>query len=206
MVHRITKSGRRLFASSISLSLIVLILIGSGVSGAIYTLKNNVQVEGEPGKIGGIGETPLASGSSAGEVSTKLVHFADDGIRRTFFSQYQVLNFVNSPPDSLERIMLKQRVASVGKRLAAVGPILNITSFDDFGRRTITMKDSRGPLHLVQGVTEVNSQYIKLESLVTRNPIIWETRMATSSMATPILGKILKDMAGFKTVGAFCCQ
>ncbi len=198
MVHRITKSGRRLFASSISLSLIVLILIGSGVSGAIYTLKNNVQVEGEPGKIGGIGETPLASGSSAGEVSTKLVHFADDGIRRTFFSQYQVLNFVNSPPDSLERIMLKQRVASVGKRLAAVGPILNITSFDDFGRRTITMKDSRGPLHLVQGVTEVNSQYIKLESLVTRNPIIWETRMATSSMATPILGKILKTHLDMK--------
>ena len=85
----------------------MLLLIASGVSAAIYTLKNNVQVEGEPGKIGGIGETPLASGTTAGEVSTKLVHFADDGIRRTFFSQYQVLNFVNSPPESLERIMLK---------------------------------------------------------------------------------------------------
>ena len=143
---------------TIGISLFLLVLTVSGLPAAIYTLKNNVQVEGEPGKIGGIGETPLASGSTAGEVSTKLVHFADDGIRRTFFSRYQVLNFVNSPPDSLERIILKQRVATVGKRLVAVGPILNITAFDDFGRRTVTMKDVRGSLHLVQGVTEVNSK------------------------------------------------
>tara|TARA_B100000519_G_scaffold200951_1_gene215304 strand:+ start:1424 stop:3802 length:2379 start_codon:yes stop_codon:yes gene_type:complete len=185
-------------ASAAGISLLMLIFIASGVSAAIYTLKNNVQIEGEPGKIGGIGESPLASGTTAGEVSNKLVHFADDGIRRTFFSQYQVLNFVNSPSGSLERIMLKQRVATVGKRLVAVGPILNITTFDDFGRRTVTMKDARGPLHLVQGVTEVNSKYIKLETLFTKTPIIWETRLATSSMPTPILGKILKTHLDMK--------
>ena len=183
---------------TVGTALLFLSLVTSGLSAAIYTLKNNVQVQGEPGKIGGIGETPLASGTTAGEVSTKLVHFADDGIRRTFFSQYQVLNFVNSPPESLERIMLKQRVATVGKRLVAVGPILNITDFDDFGRRTVTMKDARGPLHLVQGVTEVNSKFIKLETLLTKTPIIWETRLSTSSMPTPILGKILKTHLDMK--------
>jgi len=183
---------------TISISLFLLMLIVSGLPAAIYTLKNNVQVKGEPGKIGGIGETPLASPTTAGEISTKLVHFADDGIRRTFFSQYQVLNFVNSPPDSLERIMLKQRVATVGKRLVAVGPILNISAFDDFGRRRVTMKDARGSLHLVQGVTEVNSKYLKLETLLTKTPIIWETRLSTSSMPTPILGKILKTHLDMK--------
>ena len=88
----------------------------STLPAAIYTLKNNVQVEGSPGKIGGIGETPLAASNTGGEVGTKLVHFADDGMRRTFFSQYQVLNFVNSPPENLERIALNQRVATIGKR------------------------------------------------------------------------------------------
>ena len=156
MLSAPAKFRRTNCASAVGISLLMLIFIASGLPAAIYTLKNNVQVEGEPGKIGGIGETPLASGNTAGEVSNKLVHFADDGIRRTFFSQYQVLNFVNSPSGSLERIMLKQRVATVGKRLGAVGPILNITTFDDFGRRTVTMKDARGSLHLVQGLSLIH--------------------------------------------------
>ncbi|MBT4726455.1 MAG: peptidase [Planctomycetaceae bacterium] len=165
----------------------------STLPAAIYTLKNNVQVEGSPGKIGGIGETPLAASNTGGEVGTKLVHFADDGMRRTFFSQYQVLNFVNSPPENLERIALNQRVATIGKRLAAVGPILNITPLDEFGRRLVSMQSARGPLHIVQGLTEVNPRYATLESVVTNNSIIWKTRIATSSMPTSVLGRILKN-------------
>ncbi len=165
----------------------------STLPAAIYTLKNNVQVEGSPGKIGGIGETPLAASNTGGEVGTKLVHFADDGMRRTFFSQYQVLNFVNSPPENLERIALNQRVATIGKRLAAVGPILNITPLDEFGRRLVSMQSARGPLHIVQGLTEVNPRYATLESVVTNNSIIWKTRIATSSMPTSVLSRILKN-------------
>lgn len=170
----------------------------STLPAAIYTLKNNVQVEGSPGKIGGIGETPLASANTGGEVGTKLVHFADDGIRRTFFSQYQVLNFVNSPPENLERISLKQRVATIGKRLAAVGPILNITPLDEFGRRLVSMQSSRGALHIVQGLTEVNPRYATLESVVTNNSIIWKTKIATSSIPTSVLSRILKNHLDMK--------
>ena len=68
----------------------VLIFIGSGLSTAI-ALKNNVQIEGERKNRGS--ENPLASGTTAGEVSSKLVRFADDGIRRTFFSQYRSSQF-----------------------------------------------------------------------------------------------------------------
>ena len=170
----------------------------STLPAAIYTLKNNVQVEGSPGKIGGIGETPLAASTTGGEVGTKLVHFADDGIRRTFFSQYQVLNFVNSPPENLERITLNQRVATIGKRLAAVGPILNITALDEFGRRLVSMQSSRGALHIVQGLTEVNPRYSTLESVVTNNSIIWKTRIATSSIPTSVLSRILKNHLDMK--------
>ncbi|MBT4693581.1 MAG: peptidase [Planctomycetaceae bacterium] len=170
----------------------------STLPAAIYTLKNNVQVEGSPGKIGGIGETPLASNNTGGEVGTKLVHFADDGIRRTFFSEYQVLNFVNSPPENLERISLNQRVATIGKRLAAVGPILNITPLDEFGRRLVSMQSSRGALHIVQGLTEVNPRYATLESVVTNNSIIWKTRIATSSIPTTVLSRVLKNHLDMK--------
>lgn len=169
----------------------------STVPAAIYTLKNNVQIEGSPGKIGGIGETPLAA-NQTGEVGTKLVHFADDGIRRTFFSEYQVLNFVNSPPENLERISLNQRVATIGKRLAAVGPILNITPLDEYGRRLVSMQSPRGALHIVQGLTEVNPRYATLESVVTNNSIIWKTQIATSSIPTSVLSRILKNHLDMK--------
>jgi predicted esterase len=176
----------------------LILAIISALPAAIYTLKNNVQVEGSPGKIGGIGATPLASNNTGGEVESKLVHFADDGIRRTFFSVYQVLNFVNSPPENLEKITLNQRVANIGRRLAAVGPILNITPLDEFGRRLVSMQSSRGPLHIVQGLTEVNPRYATLESVVTNNPIIWKTRIATSSIPTSILSRVLKNHLDMK--------
>jgi len=189
---RIFRSHRRV----VVVACLTLAMI-STLPAAIYTLKNNVQVEGSPGKIGGIGETPSAA-NQTGEVGTKLVHFADDGIRRTFFSEYQVLNFVNSPPENLERISLNQRVATIGKRLAAVGPILNITPLDEFGRRLVSMQSSRGALHIVQGLTEVNPRYATLESVVTNNSIIWKTRIATSSIPTSVLSRILKNHLDMK--------
>ena len=191
-------SARRTPVGRTWLVIVLAVATLSSLPAAIYTLKNNVQVEGAPGKISGIGETPLASNTTTGEVGTKLVHFADDGIRRTFFSEYQVLNFVNSPPESLERIALTQRVATIGKRLVAVGPVINITPLDDFGRRTISMSSAKGPLHLVQGLTEVNPRYATLDSLVTKNPIIWQTRIATSSIPTVVLNRILKNHLDMK--------
>ena len=167
------------------------ILISQTALGAIYTLKNNVQVEGAPGKIASLGEDPL-KGSGGGEGSPKLILFADDGIRRTFFSFYQFQSAVPSPEASPEKILIRQRVAETGKRLGSIGAILGVTSFDEFGRRVFKLVSAKGPLDIYQGITEITPTYTKVEGLTSKNPIIWETRIATSSIPRDTLSKILK--------------
>jgi pimeloyl-ACP methyl ester carboxylesterase len=167
------------------------ILISQTALGAIYTLKNNVQVEGLPGKIASLGENPL-KGTSGGAGSPKLVLFTDDGIRRTFFSFYQFQSVVPSPEASPEKIIIRQRVAKTGKRLGSIGAILGVTSFDEFGRRVFKLVSAKGPLDIYQGITEITPTYTKVEGLTSRNPIVWETRIATSSIPRDTLSKILK--------------
>ena len=167
------------------------ILVSQTALGAIYTLKNNVQVEGAPGKIASLGADPL-KGTSGGEGSPKLVLFADDGIRRTFFSFYQFQSAVPSPEASPEKIIIRQRVAQTGKRLGSIGAILGVTSFDEYGRRVFKLVSSKGPLDIYQGITEITPTYTKVEGLTSKNPIVWETRIATSSIPRDTLSKILK--------------
>ncbi|HIA19145.1 MAG TPA: peptidase [Planctomycetaceae bacterium] len=160
--------------------------------GAIYTLKNNVQVEGVPGKISSLGVDPLKS-NGGGAASPKLILFVDDNIRRTFFSFYQFQSQVPSPEASLEKIVIRQRVAQGGKRLASVGVILGVTPFDEFGRRVFKLVSARGPLDIYQGITEITPTYTKVEGLASKTPIVWETRIATSSIPRTTLSNILTN-------------
>jgi len=175
----------------IPLLMVLGIVISQTALGAIYTLKNNVQVEGAPGKIASLGEDPLKGGGGGG--SPKLVMFADDGIRRTFFSFYQFQGAVPSPEASPEKILVRQRVAQTGKRLGSIGAILGVTSFDQFGRRMFKLVSAKGPLDIYQGITEITPTYTKVEALLSQNPIVWETRIATSSIPRETLSKILKN-------------
>ena len=79
-------------------------LLGVPIQGAVYTLKNGMQIEGMPGKIASLASDPLKPDGGQGESSPKLILFADDGIRRTFFSQYQLRSAVPSPQVNLEKV------------------------------------------------------------------------------------------------------
>ena len=47
-----------------------------------------------------------------------------------------------------------------------VGPtITKIKPFDEFGRRIITMNTVRGPVDIIQGITEITPQWTKVEGI-----------------------------------------
>ena len=60
------------------------VLVALPVQGAVYTLKNGMQVEGLPGKIASLGSDLATPDGGQGESSPKLILFADDGIRVLF--------------------------------------------------------------------------------------------------------------------------
>ena len=165
---------------------------GVSVQGAVYTLKNGMQIEGMPGKISSLASDPLKPASEQGEASPKLILFADDGIRRTFFSQYQLRSAVPSPQVNLEKIEIRQRVVKTGRRIGSIGAILRVTPFDEYGRRIFTIKAARGPIDIVQGITEITPTYTKVEGLMSKEPYVCETRIATSSIPGSTLSQSLK--------------
>jgi predicted esterase len=164
--------------------------IAGTACGDIVTLKNGMQYEGSVGKIGSLGEDPLNPQGAAGQVKVRQIVFVDDDLRRTFFSQIQVQSVVPSQLN-LEKIRIEQRVARGTRRVAAVGPIIRVTPFDEWGRRIFTMNTSEGPLDIIQGITEITPIYTKVEGLAARSASVWDMRMATSSIPRETLSKIL---------------
>ena len=179
-------------ARLLAATVLVGFLLGVPVQGAVYTLKNGMQIEGMPGKIASLASDPLKPDGGHGESSPKLILFADDGIRRTFFSQYQLRSAVPSPQVNLEKVEIRQRVVKTGRRIGSIGAILRVTPFDQYGRRVFTIKAARGPIDIVQGITEITPTYTKVEGLISKESYVCEMRIATSSIPGTTLSLILK--------------
>jgi len=157
---------------------------------AKITLDDGRILEGRLTELSGVAEDP-ENPSHVGPVAYKPIVVVDDGLRRTYVPQRRVREVNEIAQRQLETIHVPQRVAESGHRIGGVGPIVRITPFDQFGRRIFTMKSNDGPLHIIQGITEVTPAYTKVEGLQGRRPYVWEMRIATGSIPRARLSQIL---------------
>lgn len=160
--------------------------------GEELVLKNGVTVRGVPGKISTVGNGVLSQlGDDTGDA--KPIYVVDDGLRRTYFSKYQLENF-RPDVEFLEQIKIKpfpgvaQSTKSIGMIAMAPWPP---SPFDEWGRRTYPILTPKGRIDVDQGVTRINPIYTSLQSLQTENAIVWDMRLATSSIPLPTLRRIL---------------
>lgn len=148
-------------------------------------------LEGELGKVAGLAENVLASGNAA-EPAVRPILLVDDGLRRTFLPAAHVSKLQEIAAGEVqEKIKIRQRVASTGSRIGKLGPIISITPFDEFGRRIFSMMTDRGPVHVIQGITEITPLWTKVEGLLCERPYIWDMRLATSSIPRDTLRRVL---------------
>ena len=153
------------------------------------TLKNGAQFEGKLGKITGIGESP-SEGMAAGKITAVML--IDDELRRVFVPTKQVAAVAVGAPIGVERIKIDQKVATVGKGVPAVGPIIGIEKWDHWGRRTFSFVGPKGPMHVVQGITEVTPTYCRVQGILgTKRSYVWDMRIRTSSVPSNVLSTIL---------------
>ena len=185
---------------------IVMLLIGvaSGIVplrvglGTEITLKNGMILSGRVGKITRLFENFKSPPSSA--VGNQLIVLIDDDLRRTFVSTYQVQQVGESEPGGLEIIRLRQRVAKGGSRVAGIGGIRHIGPFDEWGRREFSINTLGGPLRVLQGITEISPHYAKVEGLRSKPSLVWDMRIATSSIPRETLSTILMNAIDPKSV------
>ena len=160
------------------------------VQGSTILLKDGRRLQGSIGKVAKLADNPNSTRSD--EPAT--ITLVDDNLKRIFIPTSQVLKIDEVDTGEVgERIAVRQIVARTGSKVNRVGPIIKISPFDEYGRRTFTMLTNKGPLDVIQGITQITPLYTKVEGLVTakKTPLIMDQRLATSSIPRETLHTIL---------------
>ncbi len=201
--------GHRRFSFGWPLLLIAAVWSGSAwpAWGTEVLLKDGRVLRGKLGKVAGLAESPQASGPDGGPL--QLIIFLDDDLRRTFFSERLVREIQQEANRQLdEKFAIRQSVVRSGQAIKSVGPAYEIQPFDDFGRRIYTMLTAKGPVDVIQGITELTPRWTKVEGKAH----VWDMRIATSSIPRDTLQRILlkqinpKEIEDYKKVARFYLQ
>jgi predicted esterase len=163
--------------------------LAAAVVASTITMKDGRRLEGTIGKVAKLADNPLSSASEGPATIT----FVDDDLRRIFIPLFHIrsVNDLNVG-DIKERITIKQNVARSGAKINRMGPIIKVTPFDEFGRRTLTMLTNKGPVDIIQGITQITPLWTKVEGLMTaKTPLMLDTRLATSSLPRETLRAVL---------------
>ena len=175
-------------------------------------LKDGRQLHGRFGQTGGMALNPLSPKTS----ETESIKFIDDDLRRVFIPTFRIAKVLEADTGEVQEVIsIRQHVAKSGSRVQRVGPIVSIEPFDARGHRTLTMMTDKGPLKVVQGITQITANFVKVEGMSTsvQTPLIWDMRIATSSIPTETLEAILstainpkRPRAATAAWCAYCCR
>ncbi len=172
------------------------------VRASTILMRDGRQLRGTVGKTVSLAEDP--SKRSEGPAT---ITFLDDKLRRVFVPTLSnplaplagITKILEADTGEIpQQIRINQRVATGGTRISRVGPIINAEPFDKKGHRTLTMMTDKGQLKVVQGITLITPDYTEVQGMRTlsRTPLVWDMRIATSSIPTATLEAILDDAVG----------
>lgn len=168
------------------------LVVGTVSPAATLQLVDGRVLRGKLGETGGVAEDPLAPGISAGEIRTTPILVVEDGLRRTYLHKTAVREVLDDRDEPPVRIRVWQNEAKRGASLGTIGAPSRVTPFDEFGRRVIELPTNHGAIAVVQGITEVNPVYTRVEGLRAEpQTFLWDMRLATSSLSRETLARVL---------------
>lgn len=158
----------------------------------LVTMQSGMQIG--PGMIS---EIPSIDGGAfkqerSGDGLSKPILLIDDDLRKTYIAKAQVL--ASTPFETRpEKIEIPQIVApDRAAQMVSVGRLTNVTPFNSYGRRLVTVATPLGPRDIHQGITEINPIYLRVEGLRTETPTRWDMRMSTKAITHAELDDILR--------------
>lgn len=190
--HRGSLAGPVGLGGRILLALLAGVIPRLPASATTITLRSGFQLRGRVAEVASVSNSGIGAGKP--DFKIKEIYIVDDGLRRVFLSAKQVQN--NVPQDDvLESLAIEYNRAppvGFGRMVASIGSTLRVSPFDEYGRRIYSIAGPQGQLDIVQGITEVNSRYVKIEGLLTRKPYTWDMRVATSSIPRSVLTNVMR--------------
>lgn len=151
-------------------------------------------LEGRFALVPGVAVDPIAEANGNRPSGTPAL-MCDDELTRTFVSRRRVVKAEELPyGQQLERIEVPQRVPENGRRVASVGGILEVTPFDEYGRRILGLATAGGRVDVVQGITMITPHWMRLEGVVTEQPLLLDMRVSTASIPRDQLRRVLDHL------------
>ncbi len=182
-MHRIGRIGVFLAAVWVGLGCL------STTLAAELLMRDGRVIEGRLAQVASLGGVPQPH-SADGDGAIPLIVITDDDLRRTFVPRWQIQNVLQAETGGTadEKFQIRQRTLRQGIAVRTVGPIAHVSPFDEFGRRILRMNTHRGPVDVVQGITELTPRWAKVEGLTH----VWDMRIATTSIPSSVLHDILQ--------------
>ncbi|HEX3659617.1 MAG TPA: peptidase [Pirellulales bacterium] len=188
---------KRRHVSLLSAGLLIVVLAAAGLAEALaakLTLKDGRELDGSIAQLSSMADNPNTVKAKEGQVQS--IVFTDDNLRRTFVPKRRIQEANQSAlGDSEEKIYLRQPVPRLGAVVGSVGPLAQVTRFDEFGRRRVAMATIAGLVPIVQGITELTPHWAKVEALqIEGRALKWDMRISTSSVPLDELDKVLTKL------------
>ena len=181
-----------------SASLVVLVLLSAATVPALrageVVLRNGTRIESKlkPARVQGL--TFELFSQSASEFTHYPIWMVHTGMQRYFVPDRQVQDAsfdINPSFLNLEGFELPPHQKSGrSQMLAQIGTFSDVTEFDEFGRRRVTVRTSDGEIHIVQGVKSIDPKHVILEGLTHH----WECAIATNSFPPAVLDRIIRKV------------
>ena len=144
--------------------------------------------------------TSGGSVNARAQALTKSIIGMDDGLRKTYVNINRVLDNPQQAK-SLLKIDFEGNQSEVesGQNAPLIQVLLGPgepTAFELFGRRFYSVLGPKGITNFVQGITEVSTQYVRVQTLDTdKNELRWDMRLSPSSFDSQMLMDILAHNA-----------
>lgn len=132
-----------------------------------------------------------AASAAGGEVRLLPIWMIDDGLRRVYVHKSGMVAEATPVEDLTQRLQFWQPVASGGRTVGGIGPLLGVSAFNNYGQRVVTLRGTEGnPISIIQGITEINARFAKVEGLRGNPTYQWDMRVATAAIPDDQLDRL----------------
>ena len=114
----------------------------------------------------------------------------DNGWQITYVPMQQVAgnqfndNVILKP----QAFLIKHQKTGQGQIIAEVGTVKDVTPFDEFGRRRLTIETQKGPLQVIQGITQIEPDHVVVEGLNCQ----WKTGISLKAIPFATIDGLLR--------------
>jgi pimeloyl-ACP methyl ester carboxylesterase len=153
-------------------------------------LKNNVVLQGTVTPLPrlAMGNQQQAAGKDT--IVTQSIAMISNDLQRYFISQRLILKIDpdRNPGLRTQEIFKLPQKLSTGPTLGSLGGISNVQPFDEYGRRQVTLKTSKGNSNVIQAITLMTPEYVKVEAIRLQ----WEMAIPLTSIPPDVIDRILR--------------